>query len=436
MYFDWCENPEELRKAIGDLLSGTTFVRATMTGPGAHAVTLIGPNEDGILKQAFLEARNVAEKLCKRCPALPALPDTLCVPLEGIGRMLAWCREAAAKWVEPAPNTAVHMPLGKSEDLISKAGKVHELLVRDSAVRERFREQDRLFWDKLKAWWQANEAYEAALRPFSEKVYRSKGKNKAKAEEELERAEANLQPPGPCPVEWLQPPVGWDLPPNARNVMKRMFPDSRPPMTEETVRLRAYVLLTILHDHALKNEVSLIADEDVWPRDDDDMPGDFALTAWKDMEANPSWLCGAIDRALHVVEADLDGLRREPIKTPQSRAKNWAEISIEIIDEDTLKYKVEGGAWERVTYAEMGFVDRRKALPNKLWGLFKTLAMRSTGRKIHVKTPTNISKDMDRIRCTLRRFFGLTGTPIRYNKRERTYDTKFNLKDGREGTTR
>jgi len=43
---------------------------------------------------------------------------------------------------------------------------------------------------------------------------------------------------------------------------------------------------------------------------------------------------------------------------------------------------------------------------------------------------------MDRIRCTLRRFFGLTGTPIRYNKRERTYDTKFNLKDGREGTTR
>lgn len=361
MYFDWCENPEELRKALGDLLSGTTFVRATVAGRGAHAVTMIGPNEDGILKQAFLEARNVAEKLCKRCPALPALPDTLCVPLEGMGRMLAWCQEAATKWVEPVPNTAGHLPFGKSEDLISKAGKVHGLLVRDSAVRERFREQDKLFWDKLKAWWQANEVYEAALRPFSEKVYRSKGKNKAKAEEELEKAEANLQPPGPCPVKWLQPPVGCNLPPNARNVMKRMFPDSRPPMTEETVRLRAYVLLTILHDHALKNEVSLIADENVWPRDDDDVPGDFALTAWKDMEANPSWSCGAIDRALHVVEADLDafGLKPGGEEQPGTTANEQVRNQVQLTDteENILEALGDRQMVGRVLLKEAGYDD-------------------------------------------------------------------------------
>ena len=328
----------------------------------------------------------------------------------------------------------------------------------------------KLFYKKLKCWWQANEAYEAALRPFDEKIYdcddkrrrcvaemaklqkqglrtspeyaqleedkRRLTEEKAKAQEALDVAKGGLQDPGPCPAEWLEPPAGGDLAPNARRVLEYMFPDDDPAMSDEAVRLRAYVLLTILHDHALKGEVSLIADADVWPRDDEDVPDDFALTAWKNMEDNPSWSCGAIDRALRVVQADLDGLRREPVKTPQPRAKNWAEISIEIIDEDTLKYKVEGGVWERVTYAEMGFVDRRKALPNKLWVVFKRLAMYSTGRKIPVKTPTNISKDMDRIRCTLRRFFGLTGTPIRYNKRERTYDTKFNLKDGREGTTR
>jgi len=469
MYFDWCENPEELRKAIGDLLSGTTFVRATVAGQGAHAIPIIGPTEDGILKQAFLEARSVGEKLRKRCPSLPALPDTQCVPLEGMGRMVAWCREAAAKWVEPIP-TDVESRQMESEGLRAKADKVHELLVRNKSVRERFREQDRLFYKKLKCWWQANEAYEAALRPFDEKIYdcddkrrrcvaemaklqkqglrtspeyaqleedkRRLTEEKAKAQEALDVAKGGLQDPGPCPAEWLEPPAGGDLAPNARRVLEYMFPDDDPAMSDEAVRLRAYVLLTILHDHALKGEVSLIADADVWPRDDEDVPDDFALTAWKNMEDNPSWSCGAIDRALRVVQADLDGLRREPVKTPQPRAKNWAEISIEIIDEDTLKYKVEGGVWERVTYAEMGFVDRRKALPNKLWVVFKRLAMYSTGRKIPVKTPTNISKDMDRIRCTLRRFFGLTGTPIRYNKRERTYDTKFNLKDGREGTTR
>ena len=359
-----------------------------------------------------------------------------------------------------------------AKDLTARANEVHSLVLNDSYVLERFRQADRLFYKKLKAWWKANNAYEAALEPFVEKVYdcnselrrcaaqmaklhkqglhtspeyehleedkRSWIKKKAKADKELEKAKAKaeLQDPGPCPMTWLELPHYGDLPANKRDLMEYMFPDDDPAMSDEAVRLRAYVLLTIVHDHAFKREVSLIADADVWPRDDEDVPDDFALTAWKNMEDNPSWSCGAIDRALRVVQADLDGLRREPVKTPQPRAKNWAEISIEIIDEDTLKYKVEGGVWERVTYAEMGFVDRRKALPNKLWVVFKRLAMYSTGRKIPVKTPTNISKDMDRIRCTLRRFFGLTGTPIRYNKRERTYDTKFNLKDGREGTTR
>ncbi len=115
--------------------------------------------------------------------------------------------------------------------------------------------------------------------------------------------------------------------------MKRMFPDSGPPMTEETVRLRAYVLLTILHDHALKNEVSLLADEGVWSRADDDVPGDFALTAWKDMEANPSWSCGAIDRALRVVQADLDafglksGAEEQPGTTINEQVRNQAQLT-------------------------------------------------------------------------------------------------------------
>jgi hypothetical protein len=101
MYFDACDNPAELRKAINELLQGTTFIRGTISGPGTQAITLIGPTEDQILKQASLEARNVAAKFRKVCPTLPALPDPACLPLEAIGRMLAWCREADAKWTQP-----------------------------------------------------------------------------------------------------------------------------------------------------------------------------------------------------------------------------------------------------------------------------------------------------------------------------------------------
>lgn len=365
MYFDWCENPEELRKALGDLLRGTTFVRADLTGAGPHSIPMIGPTEDGILKQAFLEARNVAEKLCKRCPALPALPDTQCLPLEGISRMLAWCDEAAAMWIDPVPGITVSDSLGKAEDLTSKADKVHELVLKDS-VRERFREQDRLFWDKLKAWWQANAAYEAALKPFDEKVYdcvrerqrcaarmarlhkqglrtsaeyrqaekavKRCSEAKAKADEELERAEARLPSPGPCPTEWLQPPRYRDLPLIPREIMEYMFRDD-PAMSDEAVRLRAYALLTILHDYALKGEVSLIAGADVWPRDDEDIPEDSALMVWESMEANPSWSCATIDRALRVVQADLDsaglkpGAEEPPGTTINEQVRNQAQLT-------------------------------------------------------------------------------------------------------------
>jgi hypothetical protein len=101
-----------------------------------------------------------------------------------------------------------------------------------------------------------------------------------------------------------------------------------------------------------------------------------------------------------------------------------------------VKYRAGDNPWRRATYAEMGFVDKRKALPNKLWELFKTMAQYSSGQQIRMKTPANVSKDMDRIRATLRKFFGLGGTPIKYRKKDCSYDTKFHLTDGRERTTR
>lgn len=190
----------------------------------------------------------------------------------------------------------------QAENLTTKAGKVHKLVLHDS-VRERFRQQCRLFYDKLKSWWRANDAYETAYRQL-EKVKKRGSKGRAKAEKELHETEARLRDLGSCPMEWLHVSPGRHMAPNKRDAMEYMFPDSDPVMTAEAVRLRSYVLLTIIHDHALNREVRPIADKDVWPRDYEAVPEDFALNTWKNMEANPSWSCGTIDRALCIVQAD------------------------------------------------------------------------------------------------------------------------------------
>ncbi|HPC94988.1 MAG TPA: hypothetical protein PLU87_08610 [Sedimentisphaerales bacterium] len=226
------------------------------------------------------------------------------------------------------------------DDIAVRADKVHELVLDDS-VLERFRQADRLFYEKLKAWWKANNAYEAALEPFVEKVYdcdselrrcaaqmarlhkqglhtspeyqhleedkRGWIKKKAKADKELEKAKAKaeLQAPGPCPTTWLELPPHSRMAPNKRDLMEHMFPDDGPAMTEEAARLRAYVLLTILHDHALKGGVVPIAGNDIWPRDDEDVPGDFAGIQWKSMQSDPYAWYPALDVALATVEKDL-----------------------------------------------------------------------------------------------------------------------------------
>jgi hypothetical protein len=224
------------------------------------------------------------------------------------------------------------------EDLIARATEVHKLVL-NNPVRERFRQADRLFYEKLKAWWEANSAYEAALRSFVEKVYdcidklhrygeqmaelhkqglhtspeyehleedkRSWIKKKAKADKELEKAKAGLQDPWPCPTTWLELTPHSRMAPNKRDLMEHMFPDDGPAMTEEAARLRAYVLLTILHDHALKGGVVPIAGDDIWPRDDEDVPEDFARKLWKVMQGDPHAWCPALDVALATVEEDL-----------------------------------------------------------------------------------------------------------------------------------
>lgn len=116
-----------------------------------------------------------------------------------------------------------------------------------------------------------------------------------------------------------------------------------------------------------------------------------------------------------------------PVEEAKKKAENWESVSIDIIDDDTLRYKVDVEPWKRANYSEMGFIDKRKAAPNRLWKIFKVIAEYTTGKECDMRTPENISKDMDRICDTLKNFFGPSDRPIRYNRKTKQYLLEFNL---------
>jgi hypothetical protein len=149
-------------------------------------------------------------------------------------------------------------------------------------------------------------------------------------------------------------------------------------------------------------------------------------------ETDPPDRC--LFRQLFGTRIPTEGVRspRQPVEVSPPKAHDWGEISVEIIDEDTARYRVDSDPWKRATYAELGFVDKRRGLPNKLWRMFKTLATNCIDGQVQMHTVANVSKDVDRIRSTLRAFFGIEDIPFKYDKRAQVYRIRFHFKDGRQ----
>ncbi len=126
-----------------------------------------------------------------------------------------------------------------------------------------------------------------------------------------------------------------------------------------------------------------------------------------------------------------DELERLLGKAIEAGVTKWEEISVEIIDEHTVRYKIGANSWKKANYADLGFIDRRKGLPDQLWPMFKEMAKNCSCGYITIRTLSNVSKDMDRIRSTLRVFFGINEIPIKYNKKALAYQVKFHFADKR-----
>lgn len=152
----------------------------------------------------------------------------------------------------------------------------------------------------------------------------------------------------------------------------------------------------------------------------------------------------SIELALKRVEADLvrqpaETEQSEPKKSAETRQKTetveelakrvvkWEDLIIEFTDDDTVRYKVGHRKWERAGYETLGFNDKRRGLPNKLWPFFQELAKYCKNGWVEIHTPKNINKDIDRICGTLKAFFGPQERPIQYDKKSKRFKVKFNL---------
>lgn len=117
-------------------------------------------------------------------------------------------------------------------------------------------------------------------------------------------------------------------------------------------------------------------------------------------------------------------------KERKERTKTWDKVIVEVVDDETIKYKLGNGQWCRKNYTELGFIDNRTKLPNKLWDIFLSLA--TTKATMKLARPRITPKDIDRIREILRKFFGIRYLPITYDREAKKYCCNFSFYDPRD----
>ncbi len=106
----------------------------------------------------------------------------------------------------------------------------------------------------------------------------------------------------------------------------------------------------------------------------------------------------------------------------------WEDITIEIVGLDAAKIFI-GDQYQVVTAFEMGFEHRRKKLTNRLWDLL--LDITDAGGTLKWRSPERsrdwTPKDYQRLRNTLKTYFGLLSDPFFPYDKELGYKTRFQI---------
>lgn len=126
MYFDDCQQPRELQRAISEFMKIQTGRRVSLAGKGSVAVPLIDEHTDQTLREGVAEAYAVARKMRNNDPALPDVPAPSVVPLESLGRLSEWCERAMREMPEKPAETKLDITSAKCRGIRARFNKVVE----------------------------------------------------------------------------------------------------------------------------------------------------------------------------------------------------------------------------------------------------------------------------------------------------------------------
>jgi len=193
----------------------------------------------------------------------------------------------------------------KPNDFLLETAKQVSIWIIDELKIKRFREQDKAFYDDYQEWDRKNDQYlkEIELRHNETKEAHVKRISK-------------IPPPRPCPLDLLAI-VDHHTDPHILHLVESTFPERRHEQrfSSEEILKADYVLLTVLHDNALKDTRHFNPiNTDIWPQDEVWADNLWQLMTEERSGWKPEFLSIELNDALEKVKADLD---KEPAETGQ-----------------------------------------------------------------------------------------------------------------------
>jgi len=122
-------------------------------------------------------------------------------------------------------------------------------------------------------------------------------------------------------------------------------------------------------------------------------------------------------------------VRKEELTPFSHSGTKWSDVKMCLIDEDHFKIIIKDGQQKTVTYSQMGFKHKSSTKKNKLWEVLLRFAINNSSPVEYYSNRTEVEKDIQRLNNVLRKYFGITERPIRYQKDKKGYVAGFMISD-------
>jgi hypothetical protein len=152
----------------------------------------------------------------------------------------------------------------------------------------------------------------------------------------------------------------------------------------------------------------------------------FEFEYWKRLKRLPQWKQYRKGRlALAQSKAKTAGELTNASAVRAEKTLHWGDVEIEFLSDERITTKI-GTDCQTFNYAEFGCEDRRNGVPNKAWGVLRSLA-ESKGlidTKSYLRRE-KVEKRMQEVRKVLRTHFRISDDPIPFIEGE--YQAQFKI---------